>query len=314
MSQPLLSLQDVSRVFIVRGGLLGAVSGEVRAVNHVSLDVAGGETIGLVGESGCGKTTLGRIMVRLIEPSEGTVLLDGRPVSEAAPGRLQMIFQDPFSSLNPRLPIGFSVAEPLRARNVDKAERKARTEEMLRLVGLDPEYGRRFPHEFSGGQRQRIAIARALITHPDVIVCDEAVSALDASIQAQILNLLADMRDRFSLTYVFVSHDLDVVGHMSDRVAVMYLGQIVELASRDGLFEQPAHPYTRGLLAAAPMRDPTRRGRSKTLSGELPSPLNPPAGCTFHPRCPEVMEICRRIAPRAAFPQKGHMARCHLYT
>ena len=313
MNQPILSLNRVSRTFAVRGGLLGIASGEVRAVDDVSLDVAKGETLGLVGESGCGKTTLGRIMVRLIAPSAGEVLLDGRPAAEAAPGRLQMIFQDPFSSLNPRLSVGYSVAEPLRAKGADKDECRARTREILELVGLDPDYGRRFPHEFSGGQRQRIAIARALITHPDLIVCDEAVSALDASIQAQILNLLDDIRDRFGLTYVFVSHDLDVVGHMSDRVAVMYLGQIVELAPRDMLFERPEHPYTKGLLAAAPSRDPSRRGTRELLTGELPSPLNPPNGCTFHPRCPQATEICRRIAPRSLHTAPGHLVRCHVY-
>lgn len=322
---PLLAVCDVSRSFQVRQGLLGAVQAEVRAVNQVSFTVKRGETLGLVGESGCGKSTLGRLLVRLLPPTRGDILLEGHSLTRheesastafmrALPGRLQMIFQDPFSSLNPRLPIGVSVAEPLRARGVAAAERKERTLAMLDMVGLAPEYARRFPHEFSGGQRQRVAIARALITHPDLIVCDEAVSALDASIQAQILNLLAEMRERFGLTYVFISHDLEVVGHMSDTIAVMYLGHMVERAPRDALFAQPAHPYTSALLSAAPSRDFARRGQRVQLFGELPSPLNPPAGCPFHPRCPRVMDVCRHTPPPPVMRAAGHEVRCHLYT
>ena len=320
--QPLLEIREVSRVFQVRRGLLDTVQAEVWAVNRASLNVAHGETLGLVGESGCGKSTLGRLIVRLMPPTAGDILLDGhslvRPDGDAAfaaglPGRLQMIFQDPFSSLNPRLPVGVSVAEPLRARNVPGTERKERTLEILSLVGLAPEHARRFPHEFSGGQRQRIAIARALVTQPDLVVCDEAVSALDASIQAQVLNLLADMRERFGLTYIFISHNLEVVGHMSDRVAVMYLGHVVETAARDQVFDAPAHPYTIALLNSAPSRDPSRRGRRTLLTGELPSPLNPPSGCPFHPRCPQVMDVCRTLMPGISHPAPDHEVRCHLY-
>jgi peptide/nickel transport system ATP-binding protein len=326
-AQALLDIRDASRVFYARRGLFDAAQAEIRAVAHVSLTIARGETLGLVGESGCGKSTLGRLIVRLLAPSGGDILLDGRSLfhppdradkANAAftadlPGRLQMVFQDPFSSLNPRLPVGVSVAEPLRARGVPASERRERTLEMLRLVGLAPEYAARFPHEFSGGQRQRIAIARALITHPDLVVCDEAVSALDASIQAQVLNLLADMRERFGLTYVFISHNLEVVGHMSDRVAVMYLGHVVELTARDDLFDAPGHPYTVALIGAVPDRDPARRGRRVLLAGELPSPLNPPPGCPFHPRCPRVMDVCRKTMPPPSLLGPGHTVCCHLY-
>jgi peptide/nickel transport system ATP-binding protein len=319
----LLDVRDVSRVFRVRRGLFDAAPAEVWAVNHVSFTVERGRTLGLVGESGCGKSTLGRLLVRLLAPTGGDILLEGHSLTRpdkadaafanSLPGRLQMVFQDPFSSLNPRLPVGVSVAEPLRARGVPASERRERTLEMLGMVGLAGEYAARLPHEFSGGQRQRIAIARALITHPDVVVCDEAVSALDASIQAQVLNLLSDMRERFGLTYVFISHNLEVVGHMSDRVAVMYLGHLVELASRDRLFDAPGHPYTTALIGAAPDRDPSRRNRRSLLAGELPSPLNPPPGCPFHPRCPRVMDVCRRLTPPATLLAEDHAIRCHLY-
>lgn len=320
-SSPLLDFRDVSRSFTVRQGVLGRVRGEVRAVDDVSLSVRRGETLGLVGESGCGKSTLARMAVRLLPPTSGEILFDGEPVSPGVPGRddtwysrrLQMVFQDPFSSLNPRLRIGTSIAEPLMAIGTPQDERKERVGEILRRVGLQPEHAGRYPHEFSGGQRQRVAIARALVTRPELVVCDEAVSALDASVQAQVLNLLKEVQADFGLTYLFISHDLSVVGYMSDRVAVMYLGRIVEQADRDTLFGSAVHPYTKALLAAAPVHDPTDRRIRAFLPGELPSPFSPPAGCAFHPRCPQVMPRCREEAPELREIAPEHLARCHLY-
>ena len=324
-SEPLLEFCDVSRSFVVRRGVLGRSGGEVRAVDRVSLTVRKGETLGLVGESGCGKSTLGRMAVCLLPPSSGEVRFKGETVcAPASPGkgntpagetrgRLQMIFQDPFSSLNPRLPIGASVSEPLLAEGLPATERKARVADMLAGVGLAPEHAARYPHEFSGGQRQRIAIARALITHPDLVVCDEAVSALDASIQAQVLNLLKDARDAFGPAYLFISHDLGVVGHMSDRIAVMYLGRIVEQAPCQTLFSAAAHPYTQALLAAAPSLENPERGGRSFLSGELPSPFAPPPGCAFHPRCPRALPRCREEAPSMRELAPEHTVCCHLY-
>lgn len=322
---PLLELRQVSRVFTVRQGLL-APQARLRAVDSVDLMLHSGEPLGLVGESGCGKSTLGRMAVGLLAPSSGEVLLQGQPLDEGqstpAPGdpsahpmrgRMQMIFQDPFSSLNPRLSIGLSIAEPLTVRGVPKHLRREAVDEMLRLVGLSPEQASRYPHEFSGGQRQRIAVARALITRPQVIVCDEPVSALDASVQAQVLNLLREVQERFRPAYLFISHDLAVVGFLCSRIAVMYLGKIVEEALRDDLFDRPAHPYTQALLAAVPSHDPARRTAPVPLGGELPSPLNPPAGCAFHPRCPKAMDICRAAAPPWVELRPGHRVRCHLF-
>ena len=318
MMEPLLEFRDVSRTFAVRQGIFGQNDGEVHAVTHLSLSLYAGETLGLVGESGCGKSTLARMAVRLLPPSSGDILFMGHSFTDGKSGRidfsrhLQMVFQDPFSSLNPRLRVGTSVAEPLLV-DTSRAERKRLVGEMLSRVGLQPEHAGRYPHEFSGGQRQRIAIARALITRPELVVCDEAVSALDASVQAQVLNLLKDVQDEFGLTYLFISHDLSVVGYMSNRVAVMYLGRIVEQADRDTLFKSPAHPYTCALLAAAPVHDPAGRNARPFLQGEMPSPFAPPPGCAFHPRCPRVMPCCREVLPELQEIGAGHWVRCHLY-
>lgn len=308
----LLRLEDVSRVFDISRGLFGDRRSLV-AVDRVSLSLAKGASIGLVGESGCGKSTLGRLACGLLTPSQGHVLLEGRHLPPAganswAAGRIQMIFQDPFSSLNPRLSVGSAVAEPLAARGVSRAERRDQAEAMLATVGLGG-MGKRYPHEFSGGQRQRIAVARALITRPDVVVCDEPVSALDASVQAQTLNLLREVQEQFGPAYLFISHDLAVVGFLCSHIMVMYLGQIVEEAPTEALFEGAAHPYTQALMAAMPTG--SRRGESiAALEGELPSPLAPPAGCRFHPRCPKAKDICRREAPQWKDLGPGWRVRC----
>lgn len=310
----LLRLEDVSRVFDIRRGMFGDRRSLV-AVDHVSLSLTKGASIGLVGESGCGKSTLGRLACGLLAPSAGQVLLEGRPLPSAgadswAAGRIQMIFQDPFSSLNPRLSVGSAVAEPLAARGVSRAERRAQAENMLATVGLGG-MGNRYPHEFSGGQRQRIAVARALITRPDVVVCDEPVSALDASVQAQTLNLLREVQEQFGPAYLFISHDLAVVGFLCRHIMVMYLGQIVEEAPTEALFEGAAHPYTQALMAAMPTG--SRRGEPiAPLEGELPSPLAPPAGCRFHPRCPKARDICRQEAPQWKEMGPGWRVRCWL--
>ncbi|AMD89158.1 ABC transporter ATP-binding protein [Desulfovibrio fairfieldensis] len=311
---PLLALEDVSRRFLVRRGWFGEPQ-QLTAVDGVSLGLRRGESLGLVGESGCGKSTLGRLACGLLTPSEGRVLLEGRELPTAgaaswAAGRIQMVFQDPFSSLNPRLSVRASVAEPLAARDMPRAERRRLADEMLATVGLEG-MGGRYPHEFSGGQRQRIAVARALITRPDVVICDEPVSALDASVQAQVLNLLRDVQERFSPSYLFISHDLAVVGFICPRILVMYLGQVVEEAPRERLFAGAAHPYSQALLAAMPTGDGESR-LPRILEGELPSPLNPPAGCRFHPRCPKAVDICRREPPAWKELAPGWRARCHL--
>ncbi len=313
----LLELAGVTRRYAVREGFFSGRSRVVTAVAGVDLVVRPGETLGLVGESGCGKSTLARLAVGLEPPSSGTVRVAGLDpwAGDAAarrklPRLVQMIFQDPFASLNPRLPVGWTVAEGLRAMGVGSArERKARVLELLALVGLSPEHAGLFPHQFSGGQRQRVAVARGLALSPRLIVCDEPVSALDVSVQAQVINLLADLRERLGLAYLFISHDLAVVGHVSDRVAVMYLGRIVETAPARALYDEPVHPYTRALLAAAPVVDVSRR-RPAGLAGETPDPAAPPGGCAFHPRCDKAGPECAEAVPPLVEVAPGHFARC----
>lgn len=317
---PLLEARDVRRAFAVRRGIFGRTR-SLLAVDGVSFSLGRGESLGLVGESGCGKSTLGRLVCGLLRPDSGHILMDGLPVPPAGSGsrcagRLQMVFQDPASSLNPRLTVRASVAEPLAARGVPRARRRAEADEALRAVGLEGA-GDRYPHAFSGGQRQRIALARALVTRPEVIVCDEPVSALDASVQAQILNLLREVQERFRPACLFISHDLAVVGFMCRRILVMYLGRIVEEASAQRLFAGAAHPYSQALLAAMPAGERDwARGRGldappPLLRGEPPSPLDPPAGCRFHPRCPRARDICRREEPPWKALAPDWRARCH---
>jgi oligopeptide/dipeptide ABC transporter ATP-binding protein len=325
MTTPLIRVRDVVKDFPVKGGIIRRTVANVRAVDHVSLDIVRGETLGLVGESGCGKTTLGRMLVRLLEPTSGSIWFDGVDIAHLKTrqlkqmrSRMQIIFQDPFSSLDPRAPVGTSIAEGLRIHGVSDAdERHERVVEMLKLVGLQGYHARRFPHEFSGGQRQRIGIARALILRPDFVVADEPVSALDVSVQAQVLNLLSDLQKEMDLTLLFIAHNLAVVEHISDRVAVMYLGKIVEVTDRDSLYRNPTHPYTEALLSAIPVPDPTLRRRRIVLQGDVPSPLNPPSGCTFHPRCPIAARGVCEIEEPELLPvgdAGGHLASCHLRT
>jgi len=294
----------------------------VRAVDGVSFVIRRGETFGLVGESGCGKTTVGRCLLRLIEPSDGEVRFDGRNLTElnrtelrGLRRRMQIIFQDPYSSLNPRMKVGQIIAEPLAVHGAgSKAEQHEKVAELLRVVGLDPDYANRYPHQFSGGQRQRIGIARALALNPDFIVADEPVSALDVSVQAQVVNLLQDLQAQFGLTYLFISHGLAVVKHISSRVGVMYLGKLVELASADDIYSNPLHPYTQALLAAIPLPDPDAKQRQvNRLGGDVPTPLNPPSGCRFHTRCPHATDRCKIEEPVFSEISPGHWAACHLH-
>jgi len=304
-SPPLLELRNLRKHYPIRGGVFAGKVGEIRAVDGVSLALHAGETLGLVGESGCGKSTLGRTLMRLEEPTGGEVLFQGRDIAQlrgkelfALRREIQMIFQDPYSSLNPRMTIGEIVREPLLVHRVGtREEQLERVKALLELVGLTGEMLGRYPHEFSGGQRQRIGVARALALSPKVIVADEPVSALDVSVQSQVLNLMVRLQRELGLTYLFISHDLSVVEHVSDTIAIMYLGRIVEKGPVDAIFSRPAHPYTRGLLAAVPEPDPTRRPERPPLQGEAPSPVAPPPGCPFHPRCPFATEECRRVVP-----------------
>jgi oligopeptide transport system ATP-binding protein len=321
--EALVEVKDLDVHFPVSGGLFRAKSGVVRAVDRVNLEIRRGETMGLVGESGCGKSTLGRAILRLIPPTGGRILFEGQDLTalpdaemQRVRRKMQMIFQDPFSSLDPRMTVGDTVAEPILVhRLATAAERRERVAELFRMVRLDPGMASRYPHEFSGGQRQRVGVARALAASPIFIVCDEPVSALDVSIQAQIVNLLEELREPLGLTYLFVAHDLAVVRHLSDRIAVMYLGEIVEIAPRRSLYDNPLHPYTRALIAAAPVPDRSveaRRART-LLHGEVPSPLNPPTGCRLHPRCLHAMPVCSAVAPRPRERASGHVVACHLY-
>ena len=319
MSAPLLQVRDLRKSFPVGGGGFGRRARLV-AVDGVDLDVTSGETVGLVGESGCGKSTLARLALRLIEPDSGEIRFEdrdlralGRRELRGMRRRMQIVFQDPFASLNPRMTAGETIAEGLRVHGLARgAERESRVAQLLEIVGLAPEHAGRYPHEFSGGQRQRIGIARALALEPRLIVADEPVSSLDVSIQAQILNLLLDLQRRFGLAYLFISHDLRVVRHLSRRVAVMYLGRIVEYGPADSLYGRPQHPYTEALLSAVPVPDPTTRHRRIVLSGDVPSPIAPPPGCPFHPRCPKAIARCatERPALREIAPQ--HVTACHL--
>jgi oligopeptide transport system ATP-binding protein len=317
----LLEVRNLVKHFEVGSGLFGGRRGIIRAVDGISLTVRRGETLGLVGESGCGKTTTGRCILQLERPTSGSVVFEGRNLTtltdvELRPlrRRMQVIFQDPYSSLNPRMTVGQILAEPLAVHRIvpDAAARIARVNDLLAHVGLLRQHARRYPHELSGGQRQRVGIARALALEPALIVCDEPVSALDVSIQAQIINLLEDLQSELRLTYLFVAHDLSVVRHISDRVAVMYLGRIVEVADRKTLYDDPKHPYTRALLSAVPIPDPAIEARRErlVLGGEVPSPLNPPAGCVFHPRCPIAIHDCRRAIPELRQVGPDHQAAC----
>jgi oligopeptide/dipeptide ABC transporter ATP-binding protein len=318
---PLLEVRNLTHHFPVRRGVLQRERAIVHAVDDVSLVVRDGETVGLVGESGCGKSTLGRCIVRLLQPTSGQIVFAGKTIEhlDAAALRpvrrdLQIVFQDPFASLNPRKRVAQIVADPLRVHRIgDRKERRRRVDELLRTVGLSPEHASRFPRDFSGGQRQRIGIARALSLQPRMIVADEPVSALDVSIQAQILNLFDDLQEQFGLTYLFIAHDLGVVRHVSHRIAVMYLGKLVEIAPADALYASPIHPYTEALLAAVPVPDPdvSARRRRRILRGDVPSPVNPPPGCRFHTRCPYATEICRVDEPPLADFGGDHFAACH---
>jgi oligopeptide transport system ATP-binding protein len=322
IGEVLVNVQDMRVYFPVTAGLIFQRKvADVKAVDGINFSIRKGETLGLVGESGCGKSTTGRAILQLYRPTTGTVNFDGHELTKMKSGelrrfrrRMQMIFQDPYASLNPRMSVGSIISEPLAIHNLAKGRaRKERVQELLRIVGLNPYYANRYPHEFSGGQRQRIGIARALAVEPQFIVADEPVSALDVSIQAQIINLMEDLQNEFNLTYLFIAHDLSVVRHISDRVAVMYLGRIAELADRNELYENPLHPYTKALLSAVPVPDPAVEAKRERiiLTGDVPSPLRPPPGCNFHTRCPIAIEECRERIPEFREVRPDHWVACH---
>ncbi|MCE7791334.1 dipeptide ABC transporter ATP-binding protein [Salipaludibacillus sp. CUR1] len=323
-SDVILEVKDLKKHFPIKTGILQRTTGVIKAVDGAHFSVKRGETIGIVGESGCGKSTTGRTIIRLYEPTEGKIIYKGNDISHLKEKEMrssirrdiQMIFQDPFASLNPRKTLGSILYEPFKVHNLhSEKERQEKIESLLEIVGLDGSFKSRYPHEFSGGQRQRIGIARALTTQPELIIADEPVSALDVSIQAQIINLMEDLQEEFGLTYVFISHDLSVVRHIADTVGVMYLGNMMELAPKEDLYREPLHPYTRALLSAVPV--PRQKGvktREKVvLKGDLPSPSNPPSGCVFHTRCPEAMEECKKVVPAFEEKKSGHYVACHLY-
>lgn len=321
MNEPLLKVEGLKKYFPIQAGIITHTVGHVKAVDDVSFEVYEGETLGIVGESGCGKSTTGRMLMRLLEPTEGDITFSGRKVSELSNKELravrrdiQMVFQDPYASLNPRHTIGKILEEPLIVHGIGNAkERKERVMSLLNIVGLSDFHAKRYPHQFSGGQRQRVGIARALMTNPKLVIADEPVSALDVSVQAQVLNLMQDLQREFKLTYIFIAHDLGVVRHISNRVGVMYLGHIVELADSESLYEEPLHPYTQALLSAVPIPDPDFKREAELIKGDIPSPSNPPSGCTFHTRCPHKMDVCSQQVPVFNEIKPGHSVACHLY-
>jgi len=321
MSKTLLKVDGLKKYFPIRKGVLNKQVGDVKAVDDVSFEVFEGETLGIVGESGCGKSTTGRLLMRLLEPTEGKIEFAGKTISELSNNEMrkarrdiQMIFQDPYASLNPRHNIGKILEEPLIVHGMGNAkERKKKVLELLEIVGLNEYHVKRYPHQFSGGQRQRIGIARALMTNPRLIIADEPVSALDVSIQAQVLNLLQNLQKDLKLTYIFISHDLGVVRHISNRVGVMYLGKLVELTASEDLYAEPLHPYTQALLSSVPVPDPTFEREQLVISGDIPSASNPPSGCAFHTRCPFKKEECSQVVPKMQEVKPGHYVACHLY-
>ena len=321
MDEILLEVNQIKKHFPIHGGVFGKQVGAVKAVDGVSFHIKRGETLGLVGESGCGKSTTGRLLTRLLDTTEGEIYFEGKDITKLTTKEvrklrreIQMIFQDPYSSLNPRHTIEKILMEPLIVHNIGTTEeRKKKVHEMLEVVGLSSYHAKRYPHQFSGGQRQRIGIARALMTRPKLIVADEPVSALDVSVQAQVLNLMDDLQKEFDLTYLFIAHDLAVVRHISDRIGVMYLGRLVELTDVDELYENPLHPYTKALLQAVPIADPDEKNENSILEGDIPSPSNPPKGCPFHTRCPVAKDICKKARPTFQEVEPDHFVACHLY-